>query len=64
MLMRLIVVMLAAGYRLVNSSLPTEGRLEALEYVDEVDGWYWIPHAADRFDDHDAGVACLTLGFG
>jgi len=23
-----------------------------------------VPFSADNFDDHDAGVACLTLGFG
>jgi len=55
--------MFAADYRLVYSSLPTEGRLQA-KYVDHTNRWSWIPYAADNFDDHDAGVACLTLGFG
>jgi len=63
MLMRSIVVMFAADYRLVYSSLPTEGRLQA-KYVDHTNRWSWIPYAANNFDDHDAGVACLTLGFG
>jgi len=52
---------LIAGYRLTGN-LVTEGRLEVWETVYGKD--YWVPYAVDRFDDHDAGVACFMLGFG
>jgi len=46
--------MFAVDYRLVNNSLITEGQLE---------NQYGVPFSIESFDDHEAGVACLTLGF-
>jgi len=59
---------LTVGFRLVNGRLPTEGQLESFEtlYYERrryFTSWSWLPYSADSFDDHDAGVACLTLGF-
>ena len=49
--------MFVTANRLVNGNLLTEGRLEIHK-----DG-AWRPYSAEGFDDHDAGIACLMLGF-
>ena len=47
-----------ADIRLAGGSVPNEGRLEI-----KVVG-LWGTVCDDKFDDHDARVACSMLGFG